>query len=79
MEGSYLSKLQKYEKLKMDNLKIAQRLWNTKSDITRMNLKSEAKKQIQLCSLASKNHQPVKLSNLIYETLASFKHQVNNF
>jgi hypothetical protein len=43
-----------------------------------MNLKSEAKKQMQLSSLVSKNHHQVKLSNLVYETLAGFKHQVNN-
>lgn len=44
MEGSYLSKLQKYEKLKHDNLMFAKRLENTKSDITKMNLKLEAKR-----------------------------------
>ena len=44
-----------------------------------MNLDTEAKKQLHLRSLVAKNNQPVKLSNLIYEKLASMKHQVENF
>lgn len=54
MEGNYMTKVHRFEQLKLDNFRLAMRLSQTRSGYPHKNLKFDAKKQMRNCNRMSK-------------------------